>query len=199
MDVGRALIDGVEHDLLQIAHHRRIVDFDAAGILLGSSGAFLVGEIEIEIFRIQHRHRVVVCLTRLLDQFAELVVLHHHRFHRLAGLELHFVQRLQMGRVGGRHVQLVAALIQRNHAPFLHQLGIEQPLRQVLGIHGVQVQIGKAERDRGEFGDLVSLETLALDELGHERIARLAGALPYALGIVLGQPAMVDHGARQSG
>ena len=104
-----------------------------------------------------------------------------------------------MGGVGGRHIQLVAPLVQGKHAPLLHQFRIEHPLRQVLRIHGIQVQEGEAERDGREFGDLVGLEAPSLDEFGHERIARLTGALPYALGVVLGQPAMVDHGARQSG
>ena len=44
-----------------------------------------------------------------------------------------------------------------------------------------------------------TLEALAPHQSGHEGIARLAGAFPDAFGVLLGQPAMVDHGARQAG
>ena len=199
MNVGRTDVDGVEHDLLQIAHHRCIVDFDAAGILLRSRCAFFVEEIQIEVFGVQHSHRVVVRFAHLFDQLAELVVLHHHRFHRLPGLEFHLVQRLQMRGVGRRHIQLVAPLIQGKHPPFLHQFRIEQPLRQALMIHGIQVQIGETERGSRKLGNLIRLEPPPFDQFGHERIARLAGTFPDALSVVLGQPAMVDHGTCQSG
>ena len=167
MDVGRALVDRIQHDLLQIAHHRRVVDLDAAGIRLRRRG-FLVREVEIEVFRIQHCEGVVGRLAHFLDQLAELVVLDDDRLDCLSGLELDLIQRLQVRGVGGAHVQLTAALEQRDDAPLQHQLAIEQSLRQALRVHRREIQIGETERACREFRDLVGLEAPSAQQLGHK-------------------------------
>ena len=197
VDVGRAGVDRVEHDLLQVAHHRCIVDLDTAGVRLAAR--FLVGEIEVEVLGVEHGQRVVRRLAHFLDKLAEFVVFDHDRLDSLSGLEFDFIQRLQLGRVGRADIQFVAPLIERHHAAFLHQPGVEQPLRQALGIHRGQIHEGITEGDGRKLSDLLGLETLAPDQFGDERVARLGGAFPDAFGIVFGQPAMVDHGARQPG
>ncbi len=124
MDVGCAQVYRIEHDFLQVAHHRRVVDFDAAvscwAAALSSSAK---SRLRSSAFSTAS---VLSPLRPLLDQLAELVVIHHHRSTACPVWNFTSSSACRWW-VGRRHIQLVAALIQRDHAPFLHQLGIEQP------------------------------------------------------------------------
>ena len=114
-------IDRVQQDFLEIADDRRVVDF-CAGALIFLRQRFIVGEFEVDVFASQILQRSVGGLGNFFDQLAELVVLHHHRFDREAGLEPHIIQGAQVGRVGGGDEQAVAALLQGQNAPALISL-----------------------------------------------------------------------------
>ena len=63
-----------------------------------------------------------VASTQLVDRQRELVVLDDDRLDDEIRLEADFLERLQVGRVGRRDEEAVAALVQRQHAPRLGDL-----------------------------------------------------------------------------
>ena len=64
-------------------------------------------------------------LDELGDRRRELVVLDDDRLDDEVGLEPDFVERLQVRGIGRGDVQPVAALVQRQNAPRLGNLGVD--------------------------------------------------------------------------
>ena len=94
-------------------------------------------------------------LDELGDRLRELVVLDDDRLDDEVGLEADFVERLQVGGVGRRDVQPVAALVQRQNAPRLGNPGVEVFLVDLVDVEAGEVEQRHAEGARGEHGELL--------------------------------------------
>ena len=69
-------------------------------------------EVDLEVVELRHLLQVGAArLDELRDRRAELVVLDDQRLGHEVGLEPDFLERLQVGRVGDRDEQPVAALV----------------------------------------------------------------------------------------
>ena len=118
MDVGDAGVDRVDQDLLDVLDDRRVLDLrfssSVSAVTLpswrSSSRSSIVGDLA---------ERRTGRLDQLGDRLRELVVLDHDRLDDEIRLESHLLERLEVGRIGGRDVEPVAALVQRQDAPRL--------------------------------------------------------------------------------
>ena len=124
--------------------------------------------------------------TILCDRLAELVVLDDDRLGHEVGLEPDLLQRLQVGRVGDRDEQLVAALVQRQHAPRLRDLEIDVFLVDLVEVEAREVEQRHAERARGEHRELLRGHALAEQHLLDERDAGRLRLRLQGFGLVLG-------------
>ena len=93
-------------------------------------------------------------LDELVDRLAELVVLDDDRLDDEVGLEADLLERLQVGRVGGGDEEPVAALVQRQNAPRLGDLEVDQLLVDLVEVEAGKVEQRHAERARGEHREL---------------------------------------------
>src|SRR5690606_14675259 len=115
MDVGRALLDRVEHHLVDEAHDRRIVDVRARD--LAADGVVITAGylevLQVEIVFLEARHRRVDGLDRPADSSVELVLLDDERFDAKGRLKLDFVQRLEVRWVTDGDIEPLAPLQER--------------------------------------------------------------------------------------
>ena len=115
-------LDRVDHDLVDEAHDRRVVDLRAADLaadLLVAGRDLEVLEVEVVVV-VEARHRRVDGLDGARDARVELVLLDDDGLDAQRGLELDVVERLQVGRVADGDVQALAALQDRQD-PVLQQ------------------------------------------------------------------------------
>ena len=115
MDIRRALVDGVQHDLIDEAHDWRIVGVDTAAV----SGVGLARRIDSQIvegYVVEPGHGAVDGAEGTVDCLGQLVLLDQDRLDVQASAELELVECLQIGRIGDRHEEVAAALVQRQHA-----------------------------------------------------------------------------------
>ena len=170
VDVRGALFDGIEQDLVDEAHDRRVLDVVAAqrvGIrVFFAAGDFEVLQIEIVVG--QARHHGVGLIDGLGHRRLQLVVLDHDELDAHRGLEADLVQRVQIGGIGDRQEQPLAALHQRQHAVLLHELLAD-------GAHGVgiyrdriQIEERHAELVRGRDGDVARTREVRGHQIGHQ-------------------------------
>ena len=137
-----------------------------------TSAAFLVGRL---VARVDLAAKLVVAdevleglaqsFDDLLDRLAELVVLDHHRVDHEVGLEAHLLECLQVGRVGDRDKQAVAALVQRQDASRRGDLGVDELLVDLVEVEGRQIEQRRAEGARREDRDLRRTHLLAEEDL----------------------------------
>ena len=104
-------------------------------------------------------------LDDLLDRLAELVVLDDDGVDDEVGLEAHLVERLQVGRVGDRDEQAVAALVQRQDAARRGDLRVDELLVDLVEVEARQIEQRRAEGARREHGDLRRTHLLADEHL----------------------------------
>ncbi len=195
MDVGDALIDRVDQDLLDVLDDRRVLDLGAF-LVERDNAAFL--EVELQVLHRGHlAQRRALRLDELGNGLRELVVLDHHRFDDEVRLEPDLLERLEVGGIRGRDVETVAALVQRQNPPRLRHLEIDQLLVDLIEIERGQVHQRHAERARAEGGDLRRGHPLALEELLDEGDARLLGLRLDRLGVVFRHQAVLRQRARE--
>jgi len=109
-----------------------------------------------------------------------------------------FVECLQVGGVGCRDVQAVAAFVQRQNPPRLGNAGVEVVLVDLVDVERRQIQHRHAERPRGEDGELLRRKPLAgQDELDERHALRLRLAL-QRLGLGLGHDAVLGECAGET-
>jgi hypothetical protein len=135
VDVRDAGLDGVDQDLLQITHDRRILDLGA--FLVPTARLRGVGLLEIDL-QVLHRAYVLQQRTGRLDQLVnrrcELVVFDDDRLDDEIRLETDLLQALDIGRVGGRHIETVAAFVQRQNVPRLGNLEVDELFRELIDV-----------------------------------------------------------------
>ena len=124
MDVRAALLDGIEQDLIDEAHDRRVFDIVPADrfrirIFVAAGDVEIL---EIEIIVGQVRHDRIGLIDRLVDRDLELVVFDDDELDAHRGLETDLIERVQIGRIRDREEQPLAALHQGQHAVLLQKL-----------------------------------------------------------------------------
>ena len=107
----------------------------------------------------------------------QLVVLDDDRLDAEAGLELDLVDRVQVGRIGDRQEQPLAAPEQRQHAVLGEQLVADQPDGLEVEVDRVQVEQRHAEFVGGGDGDVARIGGAARDQLGDDAGLALARRL----------------------
>ncbi len=159
VQVGRAFLDAVEQQLLQEAHDRRILNLDAgvaAAPLLALLIVFALGQ------QVGHGHVVAHQLVeRLGDRLGvrlhqphQLVVFDYNHIERELGLELDLIERLEIGRIGNRNREPIAALAQGHHAQAPHQLAVDHILGQLVRIERRDIEQRMAKGIGGKTRNL---------------------------------------------
>ena len=175
VDVRCATLDRIEHDLVDEPDDGRVFDvgpLDALvdGVLVGRD----LEAVELEIVAGKFRHRRVDLLQRPREQLVELVLLDDDRLDRQARGELDLVDRVEVGRIGDREEQPLAALHQRQHAVLADDLLADQPQDLEIGLQRVEVEQRGAELQRRGNGDLAGVGQVVLDEVRDDADAPLA-------------------------
>ena len=111
--------------------------------VLVAAGDLEVLEVEVVVGQVRH-HRFGL-VDGLGDRRLQLVVLDHDELDAHRGLEADLVERVQVGRVGDRQEQPLAALHQRQHAVLLQQLVADRPHRVRIQRDRVQIEQRHAE------------------------------------------------------
>ena len=132
------------------------------------------------------------------DRLRELVVLDDDRLDDEVRLEPDFVERLQVGGVGGGDVQPVAALVQRQNPTRLGNARVEVLAVQLVEVEAGQVEQRHAECARCEHRELVRRQPLARQDLLDERDAGRLRLHLQRLGLVLGHDAVLRERARKA-
>ena len=114
VDVRRALLDRVEQDLVDEAHDRGVFDVVATDACPPRSSSPPVTSRLLEVHAVVLPPSAGICgvdlLDRLVDSHLQLVVFDDHGFDAEAGLEFDFVDGMQVGRIGDREEQPLAAV-----------------------------------------------------------------------------------------
>ena len=159
--------------------------------------AFL--EADLHVLEVRHvLQRRAGALDDLGDRRAQLVVLDDDRLGHEVGLEADLLQRLQVGRIGDRDVELVAALVERQHAARLRDLGVDQFLLDLVEVEAREVEQRRAERAGGEDRELLRGHPLADQHLLDERHAGGLRLRLQRFGLVFGHQAVLRERARKS-
>ena len=188
MDVRGAFVDRVEQNLLDEAHHRCVVDLDL-GVVAGGGVLFWRHfTVEVEVNRRDRFQGLLDGFRQLVDEGGELVGLDDDRVHGQTGLKAYFVDGAQVRRIGDRHRQPVAALLQRQHAVGAHQLLVDRVCRELVRVVLREVQQRIAEGFRGKGGCVAGTHLAAGDQLRDETVAGLRALTRQALCFGLGQP-----------
>ncbi|MNL13893.1 hypothetical protein D3C87_1348140 [compost metagenome] len=175
-----AALEGFGQQLLEEAHHGGIVDFVARRALAGAgrSGHRVVldhlGGGGRHGGDVLHRPERLAGGAHVLHQ---LVVLHHHGFHRQVELLLDGVHTGLVGRVGQRHDEPVLTAAQRQQA-----VGVEFAVAGQRGRHAVEVVLGQVQQRQlvlvgGEDGHVVGRHGAAADDLVNQLRLLLPGRL----------------------
>ncbi len=197
VDVGNARVDGVDQDLLNVADDGRVFDLGRLLVVQAGRDAALL-EVDLQVV---HALRVLQRRARRLEQLVnrvgELVVLDDDRLDDEVGLEANFLQRLQVGGIGGRDVQAVAALVQRQHPARLGDLDVHQVFPDLAEVERREVHQGNAECARRKRGKLGRRKPLALDQLLDEGDISLLRLRLERLGIAFRHQPVLREGARE--
>ena len=113
----------------------------------------------------ERRHLAVDLLDGLVDGLLQLVVLDDDGLDAEAGLKFDLVDRVQIGRIGDREKQALAAAEDRQDAVLGEQLVADQADRLEVEVDRVQVEQRHAELVRGRDGDVARVGGAARDEL----------------------------------
>ncbi len=133
--------DRVGQELLDVLDDRRVLDVRV--VLDRRDCGRAVLEADLHVLEVGHvLERGAARLDEPAIAWPELVVLDDDRLGHEVGLEAHLLQRLQVGRIGDRDVQLVAALVERQHAARLRDLEVDQLLVDLVGVERVRSSSG---------------------------------------------------------
>ena len=134
-----------------------------------------------------------------LHGFAQGVVAHHHRLHQAVGGEFHRVQGRAVGRVGGGHIQLGAALLQRQHMVFLGEFLGNQFGGRLVEIQAGDVEGRQAELDREGAGHRIAAGQFFIDEVFLQGFLFFGRFIERGAGIGFAQGAILHQAPRDAG
>ena len=192
VDVGRAALDRVQHNLVDEAHHRCIVYI--AGRDLFGKFVFAAGDVEaleIEIVLVEIRHRRVDRFQGPVDDLVQLVLLDHDRVDAEAGLELDLVDRLQVGRIGDTEEHALAATDQWQHAVLGEQLLVYRLDDVEVDLEHRDVQQRDAELVRCGNRDLSRIGQFLVDQVTDQALAFGTGVFDSLQADILGEDAIL--------
>ncbi len=135
---------------------------------------FLVAGRDLEVLEVEvvvvveARHRRVDGLDGAGDARFELVLLDDDRFDAQRGLELDFVERLQIGRIADGDEQALAPLQDRQDAVLQQQLLVDELDDVEVEVDGVEVEQRHAELVRGRDRNLTRVAETVSDEVRHQ-------------------------------
>ena len=174
MDVRGAAVDGLDDDLIDEAHHRRVV-----GVALGEG--FDLGAVsfsaEVEITDVIVHDRGVLLLQGVLKRLGQLALTDDHLLDVEPGLELEILQHALAGRVAHADKQAPAALMQRQRLMLAHQLFIDQLHDRLVDIQGVEIKQRQVEAARGDAGDIAVAGQFVINQIADQGRAFLARLL----------------------
>ncbi len=182
MQVGRAQVDRVDQHLVQELDDRRVLDLRGGLGLFLRGLRILVGDLELEVGGDQRLHRLRGGGLLVGDQAHQLVVLDDDPLGRELRGELDALDGFLVGRVGAGDEQAAAALAEREDAVLGDQLLVDDALRQLLRIDGVQVEQRHGQRRGQRVRQRQRLHRVRFDELGHERAALVVRQLRQVFG-----------------
>ena len=171
VDVGRAFLDGVDHDLVDEPDDRRVVDVGARDVgAAASSSPPLTSRFSRSkpSSVVEVRHRRVDCLDGASDAGFELVLLDDDGFDAQRRLELDLVERLQVGRVADGDEQALAALQDRQDPVLQQQLLVDELDDVEIEVDGVEIEQRNAELVGGRDRDLPRIAEAIRHEVRHE-------------------------------
>ena len=197
VNVGDAGIDGIDEDLLDVADDRRVLDLVV--LLVRHAGDGALQEIDLQVVHLADvRQGDAGRFDETVDRLRELVVLDDDRLDHEIRLEANFLECLEVRGIGSRDVEAVAPLVQRQDAPRLGNLEVDQVLADLVEVECPEIHQRNAEGARGERCELGGREPLALDQLLDERDIALLRLRLQPFGLVLGYQPMLRKGARES-
>src|SRR6185437_2092060 len=168
VNIRGAAANGVQHHLVDEPDDGRVFDIVATGALvielLFAADGFEGVQIHALLFR-EGGYLVVDLLDGLVDGLLQLVVLDDDGLDAEARLELDFVDRVQVGRVGDRQEQTFAAAEQRQYTVLGQQLVVDQAYCVQVQGNGIQIEQRYPEFVRGGHGDIAGLCGAAGDQL----------------------------------
>ena len=171
MQVGRAALDGIDQYFVDEAHHRRIVDFGG-----GFGGRFLLrADFEIiEVLEIRFLHVAetgVGGFERFLNRLGELALLDQDGVGVRADMKFDLVQGLQVGGIGDRDIDPVAALKNGQRMVALDQLHADELDDFRIDFERFDVEQRHAELMRCGVRDDLALGKFVVDQVFNERDA----------------------------
>ncbi len=170
VNVRCALLDRIQQYLVDEAHDRRVFDVVAAECrrfgLFVAAADLEVFEIDIVVGELRH-HRFGL-IDGLVDRLLQLVVFDDDEFDAHRGLESDLVERMQIGRIGNRKEQALAALHQRHHAVLLQQLIADESEHFEIRHDRIHVEQRDAEFVRGGNRDIARGRDFVGNQVGHE-------------------------------
>ena len=174
MDVRGAVVDRVEHHLLDEAHHRRVVDVGCRCVVR-LAGLVFVEEVEVDVVGGQPPERFLGRLGILGDEWRQLGLLDDDRIDAEPGLEANLVECTQVGGVGDGDREAVAALIERDDLVRRDQLAVDGIDRNMRLVESRDVEQRIAEGVGDETRDVQRGHLLAGDDLFDQRLLFMAG------------------------
>ena len=140
VDVGGALAIASSQQLLDVLDDRRVLD---VGVVLDRRRPAAAPSSRPTSMSSRFAMSLSVAplaSTSLAMACAELVVLDDDRLGHEVGLEPDLVERLQVGGIGDRDEELVAALVQRQNAPRLRDLEVDVVLLDLVEVEAREVE-----------------------------------------------------------
>ena len=198
VDVRGALVDRIDHQLVDVADDRRVFGI-GAGDVVGVLGLVTIGDREVLEVGVAEVHLLRFGgLDREFERADEFVLLDQHALGHVAGGELDLVERLQIGRVGNRDKGFLAAPEQRQRVDLAQHAVADFADDDRVDVDRAELEQRGAEFDARRLGDLLRREVAAFDQRGHERGAGLQRLELRLARLLLADQLVGDQTSRQS-
>ena len=168
MDIGCALVDGVEEYLVDETDHRGIIDIGVGDI---GAGRLFIAAADIQIIQVRiHEvgHGGIHDIERSFNRPVEFFLLNQHGLRVDAGMELELVNGGEVGRVGNGDIEPVAAFEKRQGMVLADELLADQVGRRGFHVHDIQIKQGHPEFLGSGPGDVAALQNLVFDQIADE-------------------------------
>ena len=184
MDIGRALLDGLQEHLVDEAHHRCVIDvpFKVAIFIVRILGA------EVAQVHVAHVAQGLVdaaplLVDDLLDALQQLVVGHQDRLDGQPRLKTDLRQGVLVGGVAHRQYQAVALLQQGQGLVLAHHALGQYPLGGQFPVVGAEVIERQAEFVGGHPGHQAGVYQVLFQQVVHHRDMLLDAGIHHRHGI----------------
>src|SRR5579875_488866 len=192
VDVRGALADRIEHDLVDEADDRRVLDVIAGDLLAILVPAADLERLEIDAFLLREgRHLSVRLLDGLVDGLLQLVVLDDDCIDPEPCLELDLVDRMEVRGVGYREEEPFPSLEEWQDAVLGEQLVADQLDRIEIEVDRIEIEERNAELRRGSDRDVAGAGRATRHELRDDvRLALAGGVERFQHGRLVDEPVL---------